>query len=218
MKSVKSLIKKLLLLLTISTMPFLQSNLLAKGSVKLVGGTNLAFYSDDPESTEYVFGLDFRYDFGLLVGVPLNDLIELEVGAIYHQYRLKATYTSGFFDGYVVYIDYQSVQFPLLFRLNLGPVSLGAGGFYEINIGEVTATDEYNGTTSTATYSYDEVYMSTSNYGYMVAVGFRKKVSESFDIITDFRYRIALGNVSTADGLTRTVKSFELLLMASFKI
>jgi len=204
--------KKLLIAIAIFMTTFLNTSLFAEGMMKVVGGVNMGFYTEEPASSDSYFPF-FGFNIGALYGFTLGENNELEVGAIYGTYQKVTLYDSG--DS--LFISYQSVTLPVLYRFGLGPVSLGLGGFYEFHVGQVTSTYESYGST-VSTGSYSDANMSESNYGILAAAGLKIDFSESFYLLFDFRYKFGLANLATTSGNTLTLGSAELLFMVGFKI
>jgi Outer membrane protein beta-barrel domain len=130
--------------------------------IGVMGGANFAKYSSGVDSA-------FGFSGGASVGLG-----PLEVSALYTQYKFSATLL-----GQSVSTTLNQLDVPVLYRLGVGPVSLGVGGFYSMFLSGSTSS---NGVSTSVTSG-------NSNYGATASARFTIPVLGFF---VDGRYNLGL--------------------------
>lgn len=145
---------------------------------------------------------------GILIDHPISIGTSLEFGAIYQGRKYDDT-TSGFT------ISSNQIQIPVLIRFNLIPMlSIGAGGYWETGSGDITATSDSNG--STTTFTYSALGVKQSDFGLIGSVRLHFPMGPGMHFLVDGRYNYGLTNTSTAANTTVTMKGYQVLAGFSF--
>jgi hypothetical protein len=203
-------------------------------SVSAVGTGNFTSAKTDPATTT-VSGTELTQSSGkaslgigggALLGISAGTFLELEIGAlkIARKYEVKtatasstdlSTYTQG------------AVQLPLLLRFNLLPfLSIGAGGFYNLGMGDIkkssveTASD---GTveTSSSKGSFSSFGLKKNDFGALVSLGIYVPVAPKISFIVDGRYALGLSDVNANPGSSTPVvkqKYTDIQVLAGLRI
>ncbi len=138
------------------------------------------------------------YAGGALLGLRYKRFFGIETGAIYANNKFGSDLANV--DGVSVSGDtsFNSIQIPLLLRFTVLPlISFGVGGYYSMGIGQVSETLSVGGApAATATSTYADAGLKTSDYGFLGDVRIRLPLIPTFGFILDFRYLYGFGNLS----------------------
>ncbi len=123
-----------------------------------------------------------------------------EVGALYLRRIIGLT------DGTSVFLPFLEV--PVLLRLNLGRISLGAGGYAGIGVGKVTVKASDGASTQ---FTYDSVGWEKTDAGLCGSLAMTFPLGTSTALVVDARYTHGLKNLSKVDGVRATLRDMMLL-------
>lgn len=172
----------------------------AFASISIVGalneGTLTGSGESDSLSAKPAFGA------GILIDHPISIGTAIEFGAIYQGRKYDDTSSN-----YTV--SSNAIQIPVLLRFTLLPmISFGAGGYWETGSGDITLTNDTDGSKSTLTYS--GLGVKQSDMGLVGSIRLNFLMGPGMGFLVDGRYNYGLTNTSN-NGTTITNRAFQVL-------
>ena len=135
---------------------------------------------------------DSGLGFGALAGISVAPFIEFETGGLYVSRKYKSVLTTLGTPTTNSYSQH-ALEIPLLLRVNLIPfVSVGAGAYYAIGMGDVS---DNNGT-KTTTGSYSSFGLKSNDLGLQVSAAVHFPIMIATSLILDARYSYGLTDVN----------------------
>lgn len=190
----------------VSGLAFLYASSNALASIAIVGALDSG--TETGNGITHSLSAKLGFGGGVLIDHPLGEGAAFEFGALYLTRKFDDT-TVG------ETATENMIQIPVLLRLHLVPmISIGAGGYWETGMGNVT--DVGDGTGATVSGSYNSVGAKQSDLGLVGSLRLHFPMGPGVHFLVDGRYTYGLTNISNLAGGNVTYKDYQVLAGFSF--
>lgn len=174
----------------------------------VLGGANYTTYDTGSANTQ--INNKFNYGVGAGAILSLAPRIGFEIDGIYRKNSF------GFeFSGAESTTTMTALIVPAMLRVNLPVISLGAGGYYSMGLGDLSQTVTFNGNTTTSSSTYEASSLEKSDYGLAASVRMSVLPLGVGSVFIDGRYLMGMKDRAVGAGEMKT-RSFEAMLGLSF--
>lgn len=179
--------------------------------LSLVGAGDLAKPAIDYNGSSESVTSKLTLGGGVLVGFGLNMVTELEFGVLHMGRDYTYPVASGTGED-----SYSRYEIPVILRLYLFKyVTVGAGGYYAVPIGQSTYTQTPTGGSGTSTSSTANSNFK-NDFGAVGSASIKIPINVATDLVLDGRYLYGLVNTTKTAGETFKSRDVEILLGFAF--
>jgi len=203
-------LNKLLIALVILICPFLVPNSAQASSISLMAVDNFSQNTSTIVSGTNGKNLGSQNGFGGggLVDFPFAQKLGFETGFLFFDRNWSDTNGANS-------LVSQTYEIPAMFKLHfLGAVSLGVGGYYAFNSGNLGET----GTITNSALTYSNYGLNPYDYGLRGELDFHVPLSMAVNLRIDVAYDYGLSNAATASGNTFNYRSAQILAGLQFML